>query len=241
MGGARHSHATGRIVGRLILLSFSLILINLLHLLNISSPHQPPTTIAITTRAQKEKTISQTTVTPVDRRPPQCARRLAQSPSSSNANTHLADINKPMLRIENVLQALKPIRHAALNDPNKSPARTGDLITPTNKGSLTTPHKSPTGVEGNSFVSPIGMEQAQPDEVIDTPNETKTEEPPLQPRVHISETTEAVEADALPMYEAPPRRSILQNATGGVNQGQVCETSELGSSRSKKYAIQGVQ
>ena len=84
----------------------------------------------------------------------------------------------------------------------------------------------PTGVKGNSLVSPIGMEQAPPDEVIDTPNETKTEEPPLQPRVHISKTTEAVEADALPMYEAPPRRSILQNATCGVNQGQVCETSE---------------
>jgi hypothetical protein len=79
------------------------------------------------------------------------------------------------------------------------------------------------------------MEQAPPDEVIDTPNETKTEEPPSQPRVRINKTTEAVDADALPMYKAPPRRSILQNAMGRVNQGQVCETSEPQDDNDPRY------
>ena len=114
-----------------------------------------------------------------------------------------------MLRIENVLQALQPIKHAALDNPNKSQAGKGGPITPTNKGSLATAQVSPTDVAGNSFVSPIGTEGAPPEEVIETPSKSEKEEPPLQPQVHISKTTEAVVAEAPTIHEAPPRRSIL--------------------------------
>jgi hypothetical protein len=92
------------------LFTIFIILIDLLHLLNVSPLHQPPPTMAPTTRAKKDKPIGRATnttaTTSVIRSTPQKARRNAQSPSESNVNTHLADINKPTLRIENVLQAL---------------------------------------------------------------------------------------------------------------------------------------
>ena len=85
---------------------------------------------------------------------------------------------------------------------------------------------SPTEVVGNSFVSSIGTEGAPPKEDIETPNKSEREEPSLQPRVRISETTEAVVAEAPTIHEVPPRRSILQNTKGGVNYEQVNDTSE---------------
>ena len=118
----RRSHATGRVVGRLSPLLFLLIPISLLHLPNVSPPHQPPNSMAITTRANKEKPISRATVatatTPAKRHPTQCAKRLAKSPHTSSVNIHLANINRPMLRINSILQALQPTKCAAPN-PDK--------------------------------------------------------------------------------------------------------------------------
>ena len=131
MGATQRSHATGRVVGRLSSLLFFLILISLLHLPNVSPPHQHPATMAITTRANKEKPISRVTIatatTPAERHPTQRAKRLAKSPHTSSVNIHLADINRPTLRIDSVLQALQPNKYAAPN-PDKDSLMTAPVL-----------------------------------------------------------------------------------------------------------------
>ncbi len=79
MGATRQSH--NRIARRMRLFTIFIILINLLHLLNVSPLHQPPPTMAPTTRAKKDKPIGRATnttaATSVIRSTPQKARRNA--------------------------------------------------------------------------------------------------------------------------------------------------------------------
>jgi hypothetical protein len=178
--------------------------------------------MAITTRftATKEKPISQaivaTDASPIDRHPEQRAKRLARSPTTSNINKHLAEINRPTTRINSVLQALRPTTDPATdNDPAEESTlnESFDLTPPTDKAGQVTPLASPTGV--NQDPSDTDSNKA---------NGTNTDDPSLQPRVRISEVTEEAGADACPVNATIPRRSILQNPTIGANQGQVCNT-----------------
>jgi hypothetical protein len=73
MGMPQCNHANGRVIGELQMRSFIFNLTSLLLILNVSTPHQPPPTMAITTRSAipKEKPISQALMaiadTPVER------------------------------------------------------------------------------------------------------------------------------------------------------------------------------
>jgi hypothetical protein len=81
--------------------------------------------MAITTHANKDKPISQATVatatTPAERHPTQRAKRLADSPHTSSVNIHLADIKRPTLHINSIIQALQPTKYAAPNPDKDSP------------------------------------------------------------------------------------------------------------------------
>jgi hypothetical protein len=151
MGMTWRNHANGCVVGVLPMCSFLFILINLLHLLNVGSLHQPPPTMAITTRSNKEKPISQATVatvaTPVIHHPNQRAKHLARSPHTFSINIHLANINRPKTRINSVLQALQPNRYAALEDPNANSDAPGYLSPPIKKSILLASPDLPTGVD----------------------------------------------------------------------------------------------
>ena len=76
-------------------------------------------------RANKEKPISRATVatatTPAKRHPTQRTKRLAKSPHTFSVNIHLANINRPTLRINSVLQALQSNKYAATNPDTDSP------------------------------------------------------------------------------------------------------------------------
>ena len=98
---------------------FVLLIGLLLLILNVSSPSEIFTTMAITTRSgnTKEKSVRRTTVntaaSSIDRHPHLQAKRLARSPPSSNVNKHLAEINRPSTRINTNLLILGP----SLNSP----------------------------------------------------------------------------------------------------------------------------
>ncbi len=131
----------------------SLIFISLLLILNVSSPYQSPPTVAITTCSgiSKEKPISQalvvTTATPGKCYQDQRSGRLARSPRTSNFNNHLAEINRPITRLNNVLEALRPSRNSTpdnLDDNLNTPC---DLTPQTDKSGRMTTLDSPTGVD----------------------------------------------------------------------------------------------
>jgi hypothetical protein len=151
MGTTWRKHANDRAVGELPVSSFTFILISLLLILNISSPHQSPPTMAITMRPtiSKEKPISQAlaaiAATPVERHQDRRSGRLARSPRTSKVNKHLAEINRPTIRLDNVLQALQPSRSPTSDNPIKSLNAPCDLSSPTDKSGRKTSLDLPTG------------------------------------------------------------------------------------------------
>jgi hypothetical protein len=152
MGMPWRKHAKGHAAVRELPIS-SLIFISLLLILNVSSPYWSPPTMAITTRStiSKEKPISQalvvTTATPVKCYQDQCSGRLARSPWTSNVNNHLAEINRPITRLNNVLEALRPSRNSTPNNPNDNLDAPCNLTPQTNKSGRMTTLDLPTGVD----------------------------------------------------------------------------------------------
>jgi hypothetical protein len=181
--------------------SFLFILINLLRLLNVGSPHQPPPTMAITMRSNKEKPISRATVatvaTPVVSHPNQRAKHLARSPHTSSVNIHLADINQPKTCINSILQALQPNRYAALEDRNKKSDAPGYLSPPIKKGILLASPDLPTGVDVQDGAPQATAHNVSPQES----NTSETQPTPCSRSIRISDTIHTV------------------NTIGGVTQG----------------------
>ena len=125
-------------------------------------------------RANKEKSISQATIaiatTPAERHPTQRTKQLAKSPHSSSINMHLADINRPTLRIDNILQALQPTKYAAPNPDKDSP-----MMAPILPTTVAIPDGAPVAPEDS--IAPQ-----------DNTTETVTQSSPLSRSVRISKT-----------------------------------------------------
>jgi hypothetical protein len=157
--------------------------------------------MAITTRSNKEKPISQATVatvaTPVVRHPNQCAKRLAWSPHTSSVNIHLADINRPKTRIDSVLQALQPNRYAALEDPNLNSDVPGYLSPSIEKGILLASPDLLTGVDVQDGAPQATAHNVSPQES----NTLETQPTPRSRSIRISDTIHTA------------------NTIGGVTQG----------------------
>ena len=175
MGAMRRNHNTNRGVSKLSLLSFFLSAISLFLLLNVSTTHRSPTTMAIATRSQKAAPVSRataaTTASPAERHR---TKRLSKSPNTSNVNIFLADINRPMTYTDSVLQVLQP-KYSTPDDPEANPE----------KGRQMTALDSPTGVD-NQAGAPGALDEAAPPQDHVTALDTQ---PPKSSRsVTISET-----------------------------------------------------
>ena len=121
MGVMRRNHNTNRGVSKLSLLPFFLSAICLLLLLNVSTPHRSPTTMAIATRSKKAAPVSRATAataaSPAERHR---TKRLSKSPNTSNVNIFLADINRPMTYTDSILQVLQP-KYSTPDNPEANP------------------------------------------------------------------------------------------------------------------------
>jgi hypothetical protein len=132
--------------------------------------------MAITMRSaiSKEKPISQalaiTTATPVECYQDPCSGRLARSPKTSNVNNHLAEINRPITHLNNVLEALQPSRNSTPNDPNNNLDAPCDLTLQTDKSGRMTTLNSPTGVDvqDRALQAPANNVSPQASNVTDT-------------------------------------------------------------------------
>jgi hypothetical protein len=175
MGMPRRKHANGHAAVGELLMS-SLIFISLLLILNVSSPYRSPPTMAITTRSaiSKGKLISRalvvTTATPVECYQDRRSGRLARSPQTSNINNHLAEINKPITCLDNVLEALQPSRNSTPNDPDDNLNALCDLTPQTNKSGRMTTLDLPTGVDvqDGALQAPANNVSPQASNVTDT-------------------------------------------------------------------------
>ena len=175
MGATRRRHNNNRGVGKLSLLSFFLSAISLLLLLNVSTPRQSPTTMAIATRSKKAAPVSRATTatatSPAERR---AAKQLGKSPHTNNVNIFLADINRPMTYTDSVLQVLQP-RYSTSDDPEANPEKGRQMAAP----------DLPTGVDDQASTHGALDEAASPQ---DTPTALATQPPKSNRSVTISET-----------------------------------------------------
>jgi hypothetical protein len=132
--------------------------------------------MAITTRSaiSKEEPISQalvvTTATPDKRYQDQCSGHLAMSPRTSNVNNHLAEINRPITHLDNVLEALRLSRNSTPNNPDDNLDAPCDLTPQTNKSGRMTTLNSPTGVDvqDGALQAPANNVSPQASDVTDT-------------------------------------------------------------------------
>ncbi len=132
--------------------------------------------MAITTRSaiSIEKPISQalvvTTATPVKCYQDQRSGCLARSPQISNVNNHLADINRPITRLDNFLEALRPSRNFTPDNPNNNLDAPCDLTPQTDKSGGMTTLDSPTGVDvqDGALQAPANNVSPQASNVTDT-------------------------------------------------------------------------
>jgi hypothetical protein len=151
MGKPQRKHANGLAAG--VMPTSSFFFMSLIIILNVSSSYRPLSTMAITTHSTitKEKPISRalviTATTPFQCHQERRSEWLARSPRTSNINNHLAKINRPSTRLDNVLESLRPQKSKTTNDPNDTLNVPCKLMPPTDKSGQMTPVNSPTGVE----------------------------------------------------------------------------------------------
>jgi hypothetical protein len=193
----------------------SLIFISLLLILNVSSPYQSPPTMAITTRSpiSKEKPISQalvvTTSTPVEHYQDQCSVHLARSPRTSNINNDLAEINRPITRLNNVLEALRPSRNSTPDIPDDNLDAPCDLTPQTDKSGRVTNFNLPTGVDVQDGALQAPANNVSPQ----ASNITDTRSPPPSRSIRINKTA----------ITASSPKGISQgmaNSPKGISQGR---------------------
>ena len=111
-------------------------------------------------------------------------RHLTRSPRTSNVNNHIAEINRPTTRLNNVLEVLRPSRNTTTNDPNDDLDAPCDLTPLTYHSKQMSTHNLPTGVDAQ-------------DEALEAP--AKDDSP------HASKVTDN--------QTTPPNRSVRINKT----------------------------
>jgi hypothetical protein len=175
MGIPRREHANGRAAIREQTISSSFFF-SLLIILHISPPFHSLPTMAITTRSvsSKEKPFSKapaiTTATPTKRHQDRRSGRLARSPQTSNINNHLAEINRPFTRLDNVLEAFRPSKSPTPDDPNDNLDAPCDITLPINKSGRQTTLNFHTGVDihDKTLQAPANNASPPPSNTTDT-------------------------------------------------------------------------
>jgi hypothetical protein len=213
MGKPQRKHANGLAARAMPTSSF--FFISLIIILNVSSSYQPLSTMAITTRSTitKEKPISRalivTATTPFKRHQKRRSERLARSPQTSNVNNHLAKINRPSTRLDNVLKPLCPQKSKTTNDPNDTLNAPRELMPPTDRSGRMTPVDSPTGVDVLD-----GAPQAIANNVSPQTNEaTDTQSTPPSRSIRINETETTANSSSGMSHGTP-------SSPGAVAQGR---------------------
>ncbi len=199
----------------------------LLLILNVSSSHQTPPTMAITTRstAPKEKPISQalvvTTATPIEGYQDQQLECLARSPRTSNVNNHIPEINRPTTRLNNVLEVLRPSRNTTTDDPDDNLDAPCDLTPLTYHGEQTSTHNLPTGVDAQdkALEAPAKDDFPHAGKVTDT----RTTPPSRSIRINKTATTASSSEDishesanSRPKGASQSRQSILMSTSTSI-------------------------
>ena len=175
MGATWCSHNNNRGVGKLSLLSFFLSAISLFLFLNVSTPRQSPTTMAIATCSKKAAPVSRATTAPAaSPAEHRAAKRLGKSPHTSNVNAFLADVNRPMTYTNSILQVLQP-RYSTPDNPAANSEKGRQMAAP----------DSPTGVNDQAS-TPSALDEAVPPQ--DTFTVLATQPPKSNRSVTISET-----------------------------------------------------
>jgi hypothetical protein len=158
MGQPRRNHANNLTIGVMTRFLYFLIA-TLLHSSSYVNSSRYPSTMGIAMPAaiSKEKP-TRTAITP---KQAQRSTRLSKSPRSNNINSLLAEINLPMSRLNNILEALRPTtgrdsqKDNNLNDPCY-------LESPIEKNNQITTHASPTGVDTHTLGVPTPVNYAEP-------------------------------------------------------------------------------
>jgi hypothetical protein len=154
------------------------------------------------------RAITTTAATPKERR----TEQLSKSPCS------VTEINLPMTRFDNVLEALCPSNSLTGNDLD-NPC---DPAPMTEKNNQITPHASPMSVGQQTIM------------VNSTINNTSTEVSP-QACVRISETATTAEAKTTPIASSTSLRLILQSASKSTTQESNPSISDNEASQSKGH------
>jgi hypothetical protein len=202
MGRPRRKHANNRAVGVMQMILF-FIFASLCPLIYVNLPPRLLTTMGITTctaiakEKPTSKAITTTAATPKELR----SKRQYKSPRSVNINSLLAEINLPVTRFDNVLEALRPL-NSPTDDGLNNPC---NLALLTDKNNLVTQLMSPMGVDTQAIGFPAPIDNVSPQANESLQDQTI----PASRSVHINKTATLVDITTTTTGKSQHRQSIL--------------------------------